>query len=191
MNNVYTAPHAPAAESKPEPVVAASAAPTSQHQGAPVPVEVAKSEPSHLLAASAPAATSAPVTSSAHGAQLDGFALGAPISGNSITIPAVSQPTTASLGPSAPPTVALPPTPATTSTAETIEKTAAKANVGEAATGPHEEGILEKATAIGATALAGIGAYVASAAVAVEKATGVDLTHGQPVSEEMNMADDS
>lgn len=198
MNNVYTAPPQPAEEHKAAPVAAAAAAPvavgaaagaaavgskshsepsTTERAPEPAPVPaIAKAEPSNLVAASAPSAAS---TGSS---QLQGYALGAPISGaHAASIPASSTSVSAA------PTAQLP-TPAgpatiekTISSAEQIEKTAAKANVGEAPIEPQEEGILEKATALGATALAGIGAYVGAAAVAVEKATGVDLTHGQPV----------
>lgn len=62
-----------------------------------------------------------------------------------------------------------------------IQKLAASANVGEASTAG-EHSILERASEYGAGAAAAIGGLLGSAAAAVESATGIDLTHGEPVS---------
>jgi hypothetical protein len=42
--------------------------------------------------------------------------------------------------------------------------------------------MVDKATELGGAAVAALGAAVGTAALAVEKATGVDLHHGSPVS---------
>ncbi|WVQ85511.1 hypothetical protein IAT38_007676 [Cryptococcus sp. DSM 104549] len=65
-----------------------------------------------------------------------------------------------------------------------IEKVAATANVGEAPTGEESHGLAEKAAEYGAAAMATLGVVVGGAAAAVEKATGVDLTHSSPLSVE-------
>ncbi|KGB77796.2 hypothetical protein CNBG_3634 [Cryptococcus deuterogattii R265] len=61
---------------------------------------------------------------------------------------------------------------------------AAAANIGEAPTATlgEEHGLAEKAAEYGAAAIATIGSVVGGAAAAVEKATGVDLTHSSPLS---------
>lgn len=72
--------------------------------------------------------------------------------------------------------------------AEEIERTAAAAPIGESSTAAHEEGVLEKAAAFGATALAGLTAAAGTAAVQLEKVTGIDLAHGNPVGDlKLNM----
>lgn len=69
-------------------------------------------------------------------------------------------------------------------TPQQIEMVAAAANIGEAPTATlgEEHGLAEKAAEYGAAAIATIGSVVGGAAAAVEKATGVDLTHSSPVS---------
>lgn len=69
-------------------------------------------------------------------------------------------------------------------TPQQIEMVAAAANIGEAPTVTvgEEHGLAEKAAEYGAAAIATIGSVVGGAAAAVEKATGVDLTHSNPVS---------
>ncbi|WVN85551.1 uncharacterized protein L203_100699 [Cryptococcus depauperatus CBS 7841] len=64
-----------------------------------------------------------------------------------------------------------------------IEKVAQKANIGQAPT-EEGQGISEKAAEIGAAAIASIGGILGGAAAVVEKATGVDLTHGSPLTVE-------
>ncbi|WVO13094.1 hypothetical protein L204_100705 [Cryptococcus depauperatus] len=64
-----------------------------------------------------------------------------------------------------------------------IEKVAQKANIGQAST-EEGQGISEKAAEIGAAAIASIGGILGGAAAVVEKATGVDLTHGSPLTVE-------
>lgn len=200
MNNVYTAPHAPAPSpvaAAPSPVKATQAPSSPVKAPAPEPIPVPepvpalttdKAEPSNLMAASAPAAASTGLP----------FVLGNPVGSTTTTpvktissTPAVVAPTANATQPvsAAPVIPATQPTPTapvtkeqTITSAEAIEKTAARANVGEAQVGTHEDSILEKASAVGASALAGLTAYVGAAAVAVEKATGIDLTHGEPVS---------
>ena len=64
-----------------------------------------------------------------------------------------------------------------------IEKTAANASIGEAGSGAESQTYMAKAAEYGGSAIAALGAIVGGAAVVVEKATGVDLTHShQPVS---------
>ncbi|AGV14155.1 hypothetical protein, variant [Cryptococcus neoformans var. grubii H99] len=67
-------------------------------------------------------------------------------------------------------------------TPQQIEMVAAAANIGEApiATVGEEHGLAEKAAEYGAAAMATFGSVVGGAAAAVEKATGVDLTHSSP-----------
>nr|KIR87470.1 hypothetical protein I308_02414 [Cryptococcus tetragattii IND107] len=69
-------------------------------------------------------------------------------------------------------------------TPQQIEMVAAAANIGEAPTATlgEEHGLAEKAAEYGAAAIATIGSVVGGAAAAVEKATGVDLTHSSPLS---------
>ncbi|WVO19636.1 uncharacterized protein IAS62_000926 [Cryptococcus decagattii] len=69
-------------------------------------------------------------------------------------------------------------------TPQQIEMVAAAANIGEAPTVTvgEEHGLAEKAAEYGAAAIATIGSVVGGAAAAVEKATGVDLTHSNPLS---------
>lgn len=71
-------------------------------------------------------------------------------------------------------------------TPQQIEMVAAAANIGEApiATVGEEHGLAEKAAEYGAAAMATFGSVVGGAAAAVEKATGVDLTHSSPLSVE-------
>ena len=64
-----------------------------------------------------------------------------------------------------------------------IEKTAANASIGEAGTEAESQTYMAKAAQYGGSAMAALGAIVGGAAVVVEKATGVDLTHShEPVS---------
>nr|XP_019001922.1 uncharacterized protein I203_05633 [Kwoniella mangroviensis CBS 8507]OCF65383.1 hypothetical protein I203_05633 [Kwoniella mangroviensis CBS 8507] len=67
-----------------------------------------------------------------------------------------------------------------------IEKVAKQANIGEAPqpTTEEEQGIAEKASDFAAGALAAIGAVVGNAAVAVENITGLDIAHTGPLSVE-------
>jgi hypothetical protein len=66
--------------------------------------------------------------------------------------------------------------------AEEIERVASSAPIGESSTAEHEDGVLERAAALGASALAGLTAAAGVAAIGLEKATGIDLAHGNPVS---------
>jgi hypothetical protein len=66
--------------------------------------------------------------------------------------------------------------------ADKIEHVAAKANVGEAPTSEEHKSYAEKAAELGGAAIATLGAVVGTAAVAVEHAVGVDLSHSSPVS---------
>ena len=112
-------------------------------------------EPSTLLAASAPAAAS---------------------SGTAPVLGAVSTPVAVTA------TVPQDAAPKTTDpTPVKIEKTAANAQVGE---GPTEDDktMQERAAEYGTGAVAALGAVVGGAVAAVEKATGVDLSHSEPVS---------
>ena len=69
-------------------------------------------------------------------------------------------------------------TPASTSVAD-----AAPTQQAEVSPAPSAETFVAKAAEYGGSAIAALGAIVGSAAVAVEKATGIDLTHSdQPVS---------
>lgn len=164
MNNVYTAPPAPVVESTPAPA-AAAVAPTAVPPAttSDKPTTTAKeTEPSTLLAASAPAPAS---TGSP-------YILGGVATSSSAKTPVV-------------PVAATEVTP----TPVLMEKTAASTPVGEAGTGQTASevagdaihSISAQAAAYGTAALGAIGAIAGTAAAAVEKATGVDLTHVQPV----------
>lgn len=63
-----------------------------------------------------------------------------------------------------------------------IEKIAAHANIGEASAAPHEPTYTEQAAAYGSGILGAIGGVVGGAVQVVERATGVDILHTQPVS---------
>lgn len=230
MNNVYTAPHAPASssthqssapaagvagtghyESRETSSVAEStpvhAAPSKTEVPAPAAVEPTKAD--HLLASSAPGSASAG----------NPYNLGAVIAGGGTGTGAHTfESTTVPVVPVVPATPAAPTTSAATTVRTTepvlataavpiaaapavtesipiqIERLAANANIGEAPNGHEDKSIQERATELGAGALAAISAAAANAAAAVERstgvdpvaaiehATGVDLHHGNPVS---------
>lgn len=199
MNNVYTAPHAPApsttsaAPAGGEPTsstggagAAATALPAaSAPDTAPAAASETQTEPSSLLASSAPPAASS-------GAYTLGAVAGttsAPLAATSVSATGaelaqkekepVAESTTAAVVPAAEPAA---PTSATTTepVPDQIEKTAATANVGDAST-EGDKSLLEKAAEYGAGAAAALGAVVGGAAVAVEKATGIDLVGAQPL----------
>jgi hypothetical protein len=216
MNNVYTAPHPPtpaatetstsapsalaalpaSAENKEEkeasvPTAAATTVPAASTEDTPAPVKSEPTQPETLLASSAP------------GAALSAFNLGAPIAGGSNTTAAnepvtavAAEPVTAVAAEPVTATAAVPieKAPVTTdSTPVQIQKTAANANIGEAPVNGHEKSLQEQAVEYGAGALATVGGVLggAMAAVerktgidmsAVERATGIDLHHGSPVS---------
>lgn len=180
---MYTAPPEPVKpESQAAPAAAAAAAvPASTETPAAAPVaeekkEAEATEPNTLLAASAPSAASA------------GPVLGAPAVVNTSSTPAVTTTTTTT---TTAPAVSANNAPTSTDISAPvaaeplnakIEKVAANANIGEATPAGQDEGVLGKVAIAGGAALATLGAVVGTAAVAVERATGVDLTHSQPVS---------
>lgn len=181
MPQVYTAPPAPVEpESHAAPVAAAAAVPVASSEtpaAAPVAEEKKEekaeaTEPNTLLAASAPSAASA------------GPVLGAPAVVNTSSTPVVktTTTTTAPVANDAPASTDISAPVAAEPLNAKIEKVAANANIGEAQPAGQEEGVLNKVAVAGGAALATLGAVVGSAAVAVERATGVDLTHSQPVS---------
>lgn len=211
MNNVYTAPHAPAAASAPAdpvptsadspavPVVAAAStkentkeevkpktddipkaaaavpAPAATTEDTtPAPTKATPTEPSTLLASSAPA----PASSG------NPYNLGKPIGA---TTPAPTSTLTNAEG--AEPVKATAAVPIEAAPAVTdpvpvqIEKTAANANIGAVPAQTDDEKTIQETVAeYGAGAFAALGAVAGGALAAVEKATGVDLTHGNPVS---------
>ncbi|WVF70678.1 hypothetical protein IAT40_005471 [Kwoniella sp. CBS 6097] len=164
--------------------------PSANTADTPAPVTSEPTEPKTLIASSAP------------GAALGAPILGGPVFASSKAAPSSSTATTTTTTT----TAVVPPTSTSTGAspavvpataahsnqkplaeepiAVQIEKVAAKANIGEAPVGPEEPGIADKASEFAAGALAAIGAVVGSAAVAVEKATGVDIAHVGPLSVE-------
>ncbi|WVQ97043.1 hypothetical protein IAU59_004153 [Kwoniella sp. CBS 9459] len=184
----------PTEDDKPSAVAAASSSsvPPADTPDTAAPVKSETTQPKTLIASSAP-----------------GAALGAPILGGPVFPASKADPSTSSPTTTTTTTTVVPPT--TTSTGASaavvpapapaavpahssqkplaeepipvqIEKVAAQANIGEAPVGPEEPGIADKASEFAAGALAAIGAVVGSAAVAVEKATGVDIAHVGPLS---------
>lgn len=207
MNNVYTAPHAPTpapaaaptsatteptptqtetikevketkAEEAVVPAAAATTLPSASAADTPAPVKSEPTQPATLLASSAPGAASsgpAPI-------------LGGPILGGVIGSTKSAQPTTTTTeyqstepvkATAAVPIEAAPavsdPTPVK------IEKAAANANIGEAPVNGEHHTLQEQVAEYGAGALGAIGAALGGAVVAVEKVTGIDLGHGNPV----------
>ncbi|RXK42612.1 hypothetical protein M231_00166 [Tremella mesenterica] len=173
MNNVYTAPAQSTAS-------LVSTAPTSEPPAVPpktvsdtAPTSAPTTQPADLLAASAPGAAS-PGT----------YTLG-PVASSS---PKASKIDSIEEPPAAASATTIEPVP------EQMEKVAAAAPVGDAAVAD-QKGVLQTAAEYGAGAAAVIGAAVGtataavekvteSAAVAVEKVTGLDLTQTQPISVE-------
>ncbi|OCF45235.1 hypothetical protein I317_00757 [Kwoniella heveanensis CBS 569] len=168
--------------------------PSADTPDTPPPVTSETTQPKTLIASSAP-----------------GPALGAPILGGPVFASSKDAPTSTSTSTTTTTTAVVPPSSTSTGAspadvpaaapapaavpahanqkplaeepiAVQIEKVAAKANIGEAPVGPEEPGIADKASEFAAGALAAIGAVVGSAAVAVEKATGVDIAHVGPLS---------
>ncbi|KAL7423705.1 Cruciform DNA binding protein [Cryptotrichosporon argae] len=203
---IYTAPPAPLVpESAPAPASAAAAAAAPAAEPAPepasepavvadrgptevppatvpdaAPATETKTEPASLVAASAPGARSPPELGAI---AAGGVAPSAPASVNPAAVAPAGPAATPAASGAAVGTGAGGASfePAKTQ-AELIEQTAKTANVGEASV--TEKTVYERAAEVGGVALAGLGAVAGTAAHAIEKVTGVDLTHANPLSVE-------
>lgn len=184
-------------KSAPSPTEAIKSEPAVSEASAPAPSAPAtkETEPSSLLASSAPSAASKgpsgiptlgavtlPTSHADPPKTVETHATAAPVP--SIPVAPVPAPAVAT---AAVPIEAAPKV--TDSTPVKIEKTAANANIGQAPNGTEAHTIQEaaqeyahQAAEVGAGALASIGAAVGSAVLAVENATGVHILGGQPVS---------